>query len=170
MKKLLALIASIIMILGIANISFAAEDNLLISPYDVSSSLLGGYDSHPALISSNKITVKQNDQYIDFTDSEGNVVDPQIINDRTMVPFRKIFNSFGVLDSNINWNGDTRTVTATKDNITIELQIDNNTAKKTVDGVASEIKLDSAPSQFEVRDDILYVATYNTAYEFKINR
>jgi hypothetical protein len=33
-----------------------------------------------------------------------------------------------------------------------------------------EIKLDSAPSQFEVRDDILYVATYNTAYEFKINR
>ncbi len=33
-----------------------------------------------------------------------------------------------------------------------------------------EIKLESAPSQFEVRDDILYVATYNTAYEFKINR
>lgn len=33
-----------------------------------------------------------------------------------------------------------------------------------------EIKLDSAPSQFEVRDDVLYVATYNTAYEFKINR
>ncbi|MBQ8488560.1 MAG: hypothetical protein IJ535_02145 [Pseudobutyrivibrio sp.] len=31
-----------------------------------------------------------------------------------------------------------------------------------------EIKLDSAPYQFEVRDDILYVATYNTAYEFAI--
>jgi hypothetical protein len=33
-----------------------------------------------------------------------------------------------------------------------------------------EIPVKSAPYQFEVKDDTLYVATYNTAYEFKINR
>ncbi len=33
-----------------------------------------------------------------------------------------------------------------------------------------KIKINSAPYQFEVVDDTLYVATYNTAYEFKINR
>ncbi len=31
-----------------------------------------------------------------------------------------------------------------------------------------QIKLESAPSQFEIKGDVLYVATYNTAYEFKI--
>ncbi len=31
------------------------------------------------------------------------------------------------------------------------------------------IPLKSAPDQMEIKDDILYVATYNTAYKFKIN-
>ncbi len=33
-----------------------------------------------------------------------------------------------------------------------------------------KIRLVSAPAQFEVKDDILYLATYDTSYEFKINR
>lgn len=33
-----------------------------------------------------------------------------------------------------------------------------------------KIRLTSAPDQFEVKDDILYIATYDTSYEFKINR
>jgi len=36
--------------------------------------------------------------------------------------------------------------------------------------VVSSIPVNSAPAQFEVVDNTLYVATYNTAYEFSINR
>ncbi len=35
--------------------------------------------------------------------------------------------------------------------------------------VVSSTKVNSAPEQFEIVDDTLYVATYNTAYEYKIN-
>lgn len=43
--------------------------------------------------------------------------------------------------------------------------LDKHTGDKT-----EQIKVNSAPSQFEVVGDTLYVATYNTAYEFKIVR
>ena len=49
-------------------------------------------------------------------------VPPQLINNRTMVPMRKIFESMG---ANVEWNGDTQTVTATKEDITVIMQIDN---------------------------------------------
>ena len=39
-------------------------------------------------------------------------VQPQIINDRTMVPMRAIFEKLGAL---VEWNQDTQTVTASKD-------------------------------------------------------
>ena len=133
MKKFLAVCISLIMVFGIASISFADEEPILISAKE------------DLLILSNQIRVQNNGEFIDFTDSEGNVVEPQIINDRTMVPFRKIFNALGVKDEDILWNGETRTVVAKKDNLEIELQIDNTTAKKTIDGEISEIKLDSAP-------------------------
>ena len=41
------------------------------------------------------------DYTIDFTDSNGNKVNAQIINSRTMVPLRKIFE---VLGCEINWD------------------------------------------------------------------
>lgn len=133
MKKFLLLIASIVMILVGSSISFASDDVKLIS-------------SNPMLISSNDVIKVQLDgEYIDFVDASGDVVNPQIINDRTMVPFRKIFTSLGVEDENINWIKETRTAVATKDNMKIELQIDNNIAKKTVDGETQIISLDSAP-------------------------
>ena len=97
------------------------------------------------------LQVQINGEIIDFTDSNGAKVDAQIINDRTMVPFRKIFNSLGVTDENIIWIPETRTVIAKKDNVEIELQIDNNVAKKTVNGVTIDITLDSAPVIFENR-------------------
>lgn len=140
MKKIITIFLSIIMVYGFFNISYAVETTL--TRYD------------DAMIISNltdTIKVQQNGNYIDFTDDMGNKVEPQIINNRTMVPFRKIFNSLGVSDNDITWVGDTRTVLAKKDNIEIELQIDNNVAKKTVDGNKTEIKLDSAPVIVEGR-------------------
>lgn len=92
-----------------------------------------------------KIEVQYNGEYIDFTDAQGNTVNPLIINNRTMVPFRKTFNSFGITDNNIFWNEEAKIVTAKKDNIEIQLQINNNIATKIVSGEKTEIQLDSAP-------------------------
>ena len=86
--------------------------------------------------------VQINGNLIDFTDSNGAKVDAQIINSRTMVPLRKIFE---VLNCMVDWNGDTRTVTATKDDTILILQIDNKVARKIVNGNETKIALDTAP-------------------------
>lgn len=54
-------------------------------------------------------------------------VAPIIINDRTMVPLRTIFEELGL---NVQWDEKNKTVIGTKDNIRIELPINNATAKK----------------------------------------
>lgn len=43
--------------------------------------------------------------------------------------------------------------------------LDKNSGK-----VVEKIAVNSAPDQMEVRDDILYLCTYNTAYTFKVNK
>ena len=53
-------------------------------------------------------------------------VAPYIENGRTMVPMRKIFEA---LDAKVDWEGTTQTITATKDDIVIILQINNATMK-----------------------------------------
>ena len=86
MKKFLLLIASIVMIFTMASFAYAGEYDFV--PI---SALPGG---EPTLIAANPtsaIRVQNDGEYIDFVD-----VNPQIINDRTMVPFRKIFNSLGI--------------------------------------------------------------------------
>ena len=51
-------------------------------------------------------------------------VPPQIINDRTMVPLRAIFEALG---ASVDWNQQTKTVTSVKGDTTIKLTIDSNT-------------------------------------------
>ena len=147
MKKIISVLSIMIMCISFANVSLAAGDNL-------SSLLLGNLGEQNAnaiAMAPETIRVQQNGEYIDFKDSNGNVVEPQIINSRTMVPFRKIFNALGVTDSNISWDGETKKVVAKKENIIIELQIDNTIAKKTISGDTTEIKLDAAPVIIEGR-------------------
>ena len=71
-------------------------------------------------------------------------VPPQIINDRTMVPMRKIFEA---LDAEVEWDDATKTVTATKDGIVIIMQINNVVVS--VDG--EEITLDVPPQIVDSR-------------------
>lgn len=47
---------------------------------------------------------------------------PVIQDGRTLVPMRAIFEALGAA---VEWNGDTRTVTSTKDNVVIEMTIDS---------------------------------------------
>ncbi len=67
------------------------------------------------------ITVAYNDELIAFDQK------PIIENGRTLVPLRAIFEKIG---ASVEWNGDTQTVVATKDNTTISLTINNTTATK----------------------------------------
>lgn len=53
-------------------------------------------------------------------------VAPYIENGRTMVPMRKIFEA---LDAKVDWEGTSQTITATKDDVVIILQINNTTMK-----------------------------------------
>lgn len=88
------------------------------------------------------VKVQINGEMIDFKDSAGNTVNAQIVNSRTLVPMRKIFE---VLGASVEWDGEQRKVTGTKGDTVIELQINNNIAKKTVSGETKTIQLDTAP-------------------------
>lgn len=54
-------------------------------------------------------------------------VPPTIINGRTLVPLRIIFESLG---ANVQWDSTTQSITGIRDNITISLQVDNPTASR----------------------------------------
>ena len=87
-----------------------------------------------------EVNVQINGEIINFEDTNA-----QIINDRTMVPFRRIFNELGVTNENIEWNGENKTIIAKKNDIEIKLQIGNNIAEKKVGTNLSKITLDSSP-------------------------
>lgn len=53
-------------------------------------------------------------------------VSPQLMNDRTMVPMRTIFEA---LNASVDWNNDTQTVTATSNGKTVQLTVGSNIAK-----------------------------------------
>ncbi|MBQ8299717.1 MAG: copper amine oxidase N-terminal domain-containing protein [Clostridia bacterium] len=88
------------------------------------------------------VSVQLNGEIINFTDSNDQRVDAQIINDRTMVPLRKIFELLG---ATVDWDDATSTAFATKDDISIKLQIDNPIAEVTEKGVTRKVALDSKP-------------------------
>ena len=81
------------------------------------------------VMAENDIQVKLDGKTLSFD------VPPQIINDRTMVPLRAIFEALG---AEVEWENETQTATATKDGITVSVTIDSNKMQKN----AEEIELD----------------------------
>ena len=69
------------------------------------------------VMAENDIRVNLNDKTLSFD------VLPQIINERTMVPLRAIFEALG---ASVDWNQETKTIISTKGNTTIKLTINNN--------------------------------------------
>lgn len=65
-------------------------------------------------------------------------VPPQIIKDRTMVPIRAIFEALG---AEVDWDAETRTVTATIDDYTVQCTID----QKTMIAGGEKVQMDVAP-------------------------
>lgn len=78
-----------------------------------------------------KINVKVDENIVTFDDQ-----DPMIIDDRTMVPMRKIFETLG---ATIQWDEATSTVTAVKGDTTIVLKVGDSTAQKNGEQVQMEI-------------------------------
>lgn len=74
------------------------------------------------------VTVTLNGDKIEFD------VQPQLIDDRTMVPLRKIFEAMGAI---VDWNNDTQTVTATKDDKVVTAKI--NDRNLYINGVAKTL-------------------------------
>lgn len=74
---------------------------------------------HLDWLKSNEIPVFIDGRLIDFD------VAPTIINGRTMVPMRKIFEELG---AEVNWDDSTKTVTSIKDGVEVVLQIGNKEA------------------------------------------
>lgn len=79
-----------------------------------------------------KVTVLLNGEELVFD------VPAQILDGRTMVPMRKIFESMGAV---VYWEGETKTILANKDDIHVVMQIDNTTMFVNDD----EITLDVPP-------------------------
>lgn len=66
--------------------------------------------------SSDGIKVYIEDKLLEFD------IQPMIVDGRTMVPMRKIFEELG---ADVQWDGETKTITGTKDDTTIVMQLDN---------------------------------------------
>ena len=71
-------------------------------------------------------SVMVNGEVVDFPDAA-----PQIVDGRTFIPLRAVFNVLGFADDNITWDGETRTATAVKEDLTITLTEGENTVTVT---------------------------------------
>lgn len=89
-------------------------------------------------VGDNAISVNVNGANVEFD------VAPRIINSRTLVPLRAIFQALG---ATVDWDSTTQTVTSVKGDITVKMQIGSNTLYK--NGNAATI--DVAPQIIENR-------------------
>ena len=63
-------------------------------------------------------------------------VPPQMVNGRTLVPLRVIFEELG---ASVDWNENTQTITATKGNTTVSLRIGNNVLTRNSTSVTLDV-------------------------------
>ena len=92
--------------------------------------------------SEDEIKVMINGEYIEFD------VEPQIINDRTMVPFRAIFEAMG---AKVEWNQELWQAIGEKDGKKVSMIIDSNEITITENGGEEIVKIDQSPIIVEGR-------------------
>ena len=91
----------------------------------------------PVYAEDNSIHVQLNGENLAFD------VAPRMVNNRVLVPMRTIFERFG---ANVDWDGQTRTITATQDGTEIKLNLNSQETLITKNGVQSSLHLDTAPT------------------------
>ena len=130
MKKLFrTLLCGAVLALSLSVSAFAAESDLVISPAPTALPEKQG-----------DFYVLVNDEYVTFTDAV-----PKIKNDRSCLPFVAVFEQLGFAEKDMTWDGATKTVTATKGDLTISLTIGKNEIVLTQDGKTTTIETDVAP-------------------------
>ena len=138
------LVVSIMIICLLSSFAFAEgiEDLKLDQYFD--SLLISSSNSKNAVSMDAPIRVQLNGDILDFTDANGNVANPKIINNRTMVPMRKIFEIF---DATIDWNEEAKTVIAKTETKEITLTIGSTSAvvKDLATSKVDTMTLDQAP-------------------------
>lgn len=75
-----------------------------------------------------------------FTDAQ-----PQMRDDRSFLPFVAVFDQLGFPEEGVRWDGETETVTAVRDGMTISLTIGEKKLTLTENGVTRTVEMDVAP-------------------------
>ena len=142
--KIRFIVVSIIIICLLSSFAFAQDiGDLNLNQYFDSLSIDTTSSQKPVDLDA-VIRVQLNGKIINFTDSNGNVANPKIINNRTMVPMRKIFELF---KASVSWTEETQTVVATTEAKEITLTIGSETAiiKDLKTNEETKMTLDQAP-------------------------
>lgn len=84
-----------------------------------------------------ELNIRFNGQPLTFTDAQ-----PQIVSDRTYLPFRAVFTALGFADENIIYTGETRTVSAVREDLTVSMVIGENQVTVVEDGETKVLDTD----------------------------
>ena len=123
MKKFMALMLVAMMVM--CNVAVFAEDAVVTEETTVTDVELIAEDAGETTVieepDATVIILQINNKNMFINDDSVELgVPAQLINDRTMVPLRAIFEA---LDAQVEWDNDTETVTAYRGNVSISLQI-----------------------------------------------
>ncbi len=86
---------------------------------------------------------------------------PILVNDRTLVPMRAIFESLGAI---VDWQEETRTAIGRKDGVVIRIQIDNNLMMKNEDGIILDV-----PAQLVNSRTLVPIRAISEAFGCKVD-
>jgi len=137
-KRLFALLCSAALTAALC--APASAETLLIAPNPTSGSPSAAAPADELPERQGDFYVKVNGEYITFTDAV-----PKIKNDRSCLPFVAVFDQLGFAEEDMTWNGETSTVTASKDDLTISLTIGRPEITLIRGGETTVIPTDVAP-------------------------
>lgn len=112
---------------------FVDKENIFIASHDDDYSDIMRYTStrfNALIFNDSGVKVKIDDKRLDFD------VLPVIQNGRTLVPMRAIFEALG---ASVEWNGEAQTITAKNKDVTLQMQIGNNTMTKNGQGLQTDV-------------------------------
>lgn len=88
-------------------------------------------------------------------------IDPIIVNGRTLVPMRDVFEELGAV---VTWNGEYETATAKKDDTTVVVKIGADTIRKNNQIISVEV-----PARIHINRTLVPVRAVSEAFDAKVN-
>ncbi len=141
MKKFLSIVLVMSMILSLCAVGASAQEDVPMTQMQTN----------------DVITIMVDGAYVDCA-KYGQL--PVIVEDRTLVPLRSVFEALG---ATVEWNNDTRSVTSVKDNVTVILAVNSN--EMTVNGT---VKMLDVPAQIMNERTMVPVRAVAEAFGCKV--